>query len=106
MENLLSLTRINSENLSVITTLEAVEEMDLLVKFGYNVLPKSIGDKITYEGEEIILTNKQREQFKAVYSEANSKVASLLNISQYKAATEEVRGKAIKYIYDILQPRS
>lgn len=47
------------------------------------------------------MTNKQREQFKKVYSEANSKVASLLNISQYKSETEEVRAKAIKYIYDI-----
>lgn len=89
------------ENIGGIEEASVREEMNSLVKSGYNVLPKSIGDKITYESEEITLTNKQRKQFKAVYSEANSKVASLLNISQYKSATEEVRAKAIKYIYDI-----
>ena len=90
-----------NENVGGIEETSVREEMNSLVSKGYSVLPRSIGDKITYEGEEITLTNKQKEQFKTVYSEANSKVASLLNLSQYKFATEEVRAKAIKYIYDI-----
>lgn len=88
------------ENIGDIEEASVRDEMNTLVSKGYSVLPKSIGS-ITYEGEEITLTNKQKEQFKKVYSGANSKVASLLNLSQYKSATEEVRAKAIKYIYDI-----
>lgn len=90
-----------NENIGGIKEASVREEMNSLVKAGYSVLPKSIGSKITYENEEIALSNKQREQFKTIYSGANSKVASLINISQYKPATEEVKAKAIKYIYDM-----
>lgn len=90
-----------NENIGGIKEASVREEMNSLVKAGYSVLPKSIGSKITYENEEIALSNKQREQFKTIYSGANSKVASLINISQYKSATEEVKAKAIKYIYDM-----
>lgn len=90
-----------NENVGGVKESSVRKELNSLVSNGYKVLPKSIGNTITYEGEEITLTNKQKEQFKTVYSEANSKVASLVETTQYKSATEEVRAKAIKYIYDI-----
>lgn len=64
-------------------------------------MPKSIGKTITYNGEEITLTSKQKEQFKKVYSEANETLASLVEGKYYESATDEVRAKAIKFIYDI-----
>lgn len=74
--------------------------LDELVCKGYEVLPKSIGETITYDGEEITLTSKQREQFKKVYSKANETLASLVEGKYYESATDEVRAKAIKFIYD------
>lgn len=60
-----------------------------------------MGEKITYNGEEINLTSGQRKQFKQVYSVANKAVASLVKLSQYESASDEVKAKAIKYIYNV-----
>ena len=79
----------------------AREEMDRLVKGGYQVLPKSIGNTITYEGEEVEITSKQRERFKKVYGEANKALASLVNDKSYASANDEVKAKAVRFIYDI-----
>jgi len=67
----------------------------------YKVLPRSIGNSITYNGEEIALTSRQKEQFKSVYSEANNALASLVEGKAYRSATEEVKAKAIAFIWDI-----
>lgn len=77
------------------------KELNSLVTKGYDVIPRSVGSKITYDGEEIALTSGQREQFKKVYSVANKAVASLVKLSQYESATDEVKAKAIKYIYNV-----
>lgn len=79
----------------------AREEMDRLVKGGYQVIPKSIGRTITYEGEEVEITSKQRERFKKVYGEANKALASLVNNKSYASANDEVKAKAVRFIYDI-----
>lgn len=79
----------------------AREEMDRLVKGGYQVIPKSIGRTITYEGEEVEITSKQRERFKKVYGEANKALASLVNNKSYASASDEVKAKAVRFIYDI-----
>ena len=79
----------------------AREEMDRLVKGGYQVLPKSIGNTITYEGEEVEITSKQRERFKKIYGEANKALASLVNDKSYASANDEVKAKAVRFIYDI-----
>lgn len=79
----------------------AREEMDRLVKGGYQVIPKSIGSTISYEGEEVEITSKQRERFKKVYGEANKALASLVNNKSYASASDEVKAKAVRFIYDI-----
>lgn len=79
----------------------AREEMDRLVKGGYKVLPKSVGNTIIYDGEEVAITSKQREQFKKVYGEANKALASLVNDKSYASASDEVKAKAVRFIYDI-----
>ena len=61
----------------------AREKMDRLVKGGYQVLPKSIGNTITYEGEEVEITSKQRERFKKIYGEANKALRVKLHRQHY-----------------------
>lgn len=77
------------------------KELNSLVTKGFDVIPRSVGKKITYNGEEINLTNNQRKRFKEVYSVANKAVASLVKLNQYDSASEEVKAKAIKYIYSV-----
>lgn len=77
------------------------KELNSLVTKGFDVIPRSVGKTITYDGEEKTLTNNQRAQFKQVYSIANKAVASLIKLSQYEKATDEVKAKAIKYIYNV-----
>lgn len=76
-------------------------ELNNLISKGYKVLPRSIGNSITYNGEEIALTTHQREQFKSIYSEANNALASLVEGKSYRSASEEVKAKAIGFIWDI-----
>lgn len=80
---------------------KAASELNGLITKGFDVMPRSVGDKITYDGEEITLTSGQKAQFKKVYSVANTAVASLVKMSQYESATDEVKTKAIKYIYNV-----
>jgi hypothetical protein len=71
-----------------------------LVEKGYDVLPRVLGDSIVYDGEEIELTRRQRERFKAVYAIAQEQIGSMMQLRQYKEASEEVRAKAVKLIWD------
>lgn len=89
------------EKVGAIENATAKRELNSLVAAGYKVLPRSIGNSITYNGEEIALTSRQREQFKSVYSEANNALASLVEGKAYRSATEEVKAKAIAFIWDI-----
>ena len=89
------------EKVGAIESTTAKRELNSLVASGYKVLPRSIGNTITYNGEEIALTSRQREQFKSVYSEANNALASLVEGKAYRSATEEVKAKAIAFIWDI-----
>lgn len=77
------------------------KELNLLVTKGYDVIPRSVGKSISYDGEEVVLTNNQRKRFKEMYSVANKAVASLIKLPQYSSATDEVKAKAIKYIYNV-----
>ena len=89
------------EKVGAIENATAKRELNSLVAAGYKVLPRSIGNSITYNGEEIALTSRQKEQFKSVYSEANNALASLVEGKAYRSATEEVKAKAIAFIWDI-----
>jgi len=90
-----------NERVGAIQDSSTRKALDELVGKGFDVLPKSIGDSITYEGEKITLTTKQKEQFKKVYSGANETLASLVEGKYYQSATDKVKAKAIKFIYEI-----
>lgn len=67
---------------------------------GFNVLPRSVGKSITYDGEQYALTQSQRKRFREVYQEANKVVKNLTNKTQFKDAEVEIQAKAIEEIYD------
>lgn len=67
---------------------------------GFNVLPRSVGKTITYDGEKITLTQSQRKRFREVYQEANTVVKNLTNKTQFKDAEVEIQAKTIEGIYD------
>ena len=71
-----------------------------LVESGYDVLPRAVGDSIVYDGEEIVLTKRQKKRFKEVYAIAEEVIASMMKLTQYKEATDEVRARAIKLIWE------
>ena len=89
------------ENVGTISDATSRQELDKLTKAGYDVIPQGAPSSITYEDEEIVLTSRQRAEFKEVYSVAYEALASLVNLSQYHSATDEVKAKAINYIYDV-----
>lgn len=67
---------------------------------GYNVFPRTVGKTITIDGEQIALTNSQRERFREVYQDANKVIKTLVNSSQYKKVSAEIQAKSINAIYD------
>lgn len=75
-------------------------EYKVLYAEGYSVFPKTIGDTITHNGEDINLTKAQKKQFKAIYSEANDKLSELIKSAIYQTSDYAVRAKAIKNVYD------
>lgn len=89
------------ENIGAITSSAARREIDKLTKAGYDVIPRAVSETITYDGEEMALTGRQVSQFNEVYSTAHEAVASLVAMSQYGSATEDVQAKAINFIYDV-----
>lgn len=89
------------ENIGEITNSSARKELDKLTKAGYDVIPRAVSETITYDGEEMALTGRQVSQFNEVYSTAHEAVASLVSLSQYHSATEDVQAKAINFIYDV-----
>lgn len=72
---------------------------DLYAK-GYSILPRSIGDSIRYDGNEIEMNDAQKRRFMSIYSQANRYIEKLLASGGYGKLSEEKQAKAIKSIYD------
>ena len=89
------------ENLGGLSDSKARKEMASLLEKGFDVIPRSVGDTITYDGEEHTLTTAEKKAFEKVYSTANEAVASLVKLSQYDKATDEVKAKAVNFIYTV-----
>lgn len=66
----------------------------------YEVLPRSIGDSVSYNGEKIELTAKQREKFKRVYGQANGYIERILQNKAFAKLSADKQAKAIKQVYD------
>lgn len=90
-----------NEKVGDIESEQLKKELNKLVSAGYKVLPRSIGDSITYDGEEIALTTRQKKQFKSEYFEATDELASLVESKVYQSASDEVKAKAVSFIWNI-----
>lgn len=73
--------------------------VDLYSK-GYSVLPRSIGDTITYGGVEIPLTDEEYSRFRAIYAQSMKDIEKMVNSGTFNVLSEEMQAKAIKQVYD------
>ena len=98
-----------NENVGGVTDKAAREAIDALITADYDVIPRSVPDKLSYKSNgadgteetiEMELTAKQAKAFEKVYVVANNKLASLVKTSQFKSASQEAQAKAIDFIYD------
>lgn len=71
-----------------------------LYEQGYSVLPKSVGDSLTYNGETVKLTAQQRSKFKTVYGQANTYIERMMRNKSFGKLSDEKQAKAIKQVYD------
>lgn len=89
------------ENIGEVTSSAVRNEIDRLVKAGYDVIPRSVGSSVTHDGETTELTAAQVAEFKTVYATAHNAVASLISLSQYGSAEAAVQAKAMDFIYEV-----
>ena len=89
------------ERMGNTTTSDAVRNkfVDLYSK-GYSVLPRSIGDTITYGGVEIPLTDEEYSRFRAIYAQSMKGIEKMVNSGTFSVLSEEMQAKAIKQVYD------
>ena len=73
--------------------------VDLYSK-GYSVLPRSIGDTITYGGVDIALTEQEYNRFRSIYAQAMKDLESMINGRAFAALSDEDQAQAIKQVYD------
>ena len=76
------------------------EVMRELTAAGYDVLPRSVGDSVTYEGKSVQLTRAQKKRFSTVYEAADEAAADLVALETFKNSDAEVQAKALKFIYN------
>lgn len=83
------------------TTPKVNEKLRSLYEQGYSVLPRTVKDTITYDGETIELSRRSQNAFKSIYGKANEEVEALINAKAFEGLDAEVQAKAIKWIYDL-----
>lgn len=89
------------ERMGNTTMSDAVRDkfVDLYSK-GYSVLPRSIGDTISYGGVEITLTDEEYNRFRAIYAQSMKDIEKMVNSGAFNVLSEEMQEKAIKQVYD------
>ena len=97
-DTLLSL--LGGETVGAYKSTETRDTIKRLLKSGYTVLPKSIGDSITFGGEKFELDAARKAAFRQVYGEASPVVEKMVASSMFRALGEREQAKAIKQVYD------
>ena len=72
-----------------------------LTSKGYKVMPRSVGDSVTVDGETVELTGSQQKKLREVYAIGQDAVADMVKLKQFAEADEKVQAAAIKFIYDV-----
>ena len=68
---------------------------------GHSVLPRSVGDSVTVNGETVTLTAAQQKKLRKVYAIGQEAVADMVKLKQFGEADEKVQAAAIKFVYDV-----
>lgn len=79
---------------------EVREAIRPLVEAGYSVLPRAVGDTMTHNGEEIVLTRTQKARFQKIYEAADEAVERLIALSAFQNASQEEQAMALRFIWD------
>ena len=83
-----------------ITDDKVMDETRELIEQGYDVIPRVLGNKVSYDGIEYELTSRQHKQFEKIYSQSTEAVKSMVNSSTYNRLSKEAKAKAMNYIYN------
>ena len=62
---------------------------------------RSVGEKVSMNGTEIALSGKQQKRFRELYRIGDEAVTDMVKLRQFSSADEEVRAKAVQFIYDV-----
>lgn len=81
-------------------------ELVRLSNSGEKVLPRSIPDEYTLDGEKIPLTDEEQSAAKTVMSEAESALARLFTRREYKNLSDEEKAYAVNSVYDVYYDRA
>lgn len=79
---------------------KVLAEKRALIELGYDVIPKSVGNSVTFDSVEYTLTSRQHTQFMKIYSQANDKVKTMVNTSSYQKLEDGAKAKAMNFIYN------
>ena len=71
-----------------------------LIEQDFDVLPKTIRNVISVNGEKFTLTSRQFKQFQNIYASSMDAVSSLIDSDGFKTMDAPAQAKSIKYIYD------
>ncbi len=77
------------------------QTLSALIAAGFDVLPRSVGDSVTYDGQAYELSAKQRKSFEATYQKANEVAAKLVKSKGFASASDAVKAKAVGFVYDL-----
>ena len=78
-------------------TAEAIKE---LLKNGYSVLPKTIGDSISVNGTEYELSANDKKLFSSVYGGYTDELDSMIGSQAFSLLNKQAQAKAINTVYD------
>ena len=90
---------IMDENIGAFENGSTRKEVNRLLSAGFDVLPQTVGNSMTINEVQYMLTGPQKENFKKVYSQSITAVDKLVSSNGYKIVTDEAKAKAIKYVY-------
>ena len=79
----------------------ASKALSSLLKQGKSVLPRSIGDSVTYNKETVELDRDQKKKIKSIYGKADSMVNSLVRLNSFQSADSEAQAYAISFINNL-----
>jgi hypothetical protein len=88
-----------NENVGGIDNAQARKEIDRLVQGGFDIIPRSVPDAITYDSVQYPVSAKEQKAFKKIYYGANKSLEKIVATSQYKALDDESKAKAIDWLY-------